>query len=532
MARKNKSRKNRKKVDRQPAKQNQGKWLRCRIEGKLTTRAPLHIGSGLTVTRPKLKAEEDRPAEITAITVDAEGQACIHGSALKGVLRSRLEESVLEDNFKESFYRLFGKKGENSDSSLGGAAVFHDALIINPIQFTEEPDPAAYPYWDGQRQTVVESNTSINRSTRTVEKNHLFYTEAVPAGVSFQTVITGNLSRKETLFLIAAISMLFGGTENLTALGANTANGWGKVTWELSKVSAFSDQDLITWLNDDDRLPIEDLLNKKKPDNSIKVKKITGLETGKPSAKYDIFPVSLQFDASFITSMIQKTEKIDGIDRKSSVTRKTADNKFILPASSFRGALRSQAERILRTMADSEEKGFELACNPLLKQAQKGCCHKIESVQEKNKLCLICQLFGASGWRSPLYVSDFTMSASDTAQYQTHRMIAVDRFTGAAKDSALFTLQGGWRPALHGTLRYSRRDLPEGGLALLAMTLRDLMEGDIFFGYGRSRGYGSCICSWQTDKPLWDDKGFREAVKEDRKALNELVESRREAVVI
>ncbi len=503
-----------------------GKWLRCRIEGVLTTLTPLHIGSGWERNHPELKKNDGykTPVQVSAVAIDCNGRAYIPGSTLKGALRSWLEKNTLNDDYNDLFFRLFGKGGVNTADSLGGIAVFHDAPVIAPFAQESLPD---WTYWNKQRQTVIECCNSIDRHTRTVKENHLFYREVVPAGVGFQVVISGSLTEKDIDFLLVVLAKAFAETDNALALGADITSNAGKVAWRLNGISPFSTKDLLFWLKRTDRLPLAEELAEKKREK-VTVKRIKALEEMLlPACEYESFSIALQFDAFFLSGMIEQTENIDDKQRKISVSRTTLDEqKLILPASSFRGAFRSQAERILRTMAGSNGDGSALACDPLQKKAQTGCCYKIEDIREREKLCLICQLFGAPGWKSPIQISDFTMAQDDKLTWQSHRMIAVDRFTGAAKKSSLFTFRGGWRPRLYGTVRYIRNALPPGGLALLALTFRDLLEGDICFGYGRARGYGSC--SWNTAETLWEQDDFRQAVKNDQKSLKEWIECRRE----
>ncbi len=500
---------------------------RRRIEGRLTTVTPLHLGSGQMMKHPGFKGKDEKDVEVMAVCVDSKKRAVIHGSALKGSLRSFLDRCPLGLEKKESFVRLFGAGGVGSEDCHGGVLEFHDARVIHPLSqlFSENQSP----WWDEQRQTVIESHTSIDRHTGVVRENHLFYREYVPVGVVFQFVITGCFSQKDAQLVLALLQHAFSGdkSEGLS-LGADVVHGCGKMAWELDKITSFGHKNLRLWLRQDDRRPIAVALTECGKDTysrSAVKKLVKGFES---APLYSSLSIELKFDAAFLAGMIEEKRKIDGKERNVTVSKKTADEKLILPASSFRGAFRSQAEKILRTLGGGQD-SFLLACDPLdrgkrSKNQGVGCWGSIEKIEQKDNLCLICQLFGASGWRSPVEVSDFTMKEKTAVTWLNHRMIAVDRFTGGAGNGALYSCEGGWRPTLKGEIRYRPELLPKGGLALLAMTLRDLLEGDIYFGYGRARGYGSC--TWEAEGTRWQEESFQEEVRNDRKYLEDIVVKR------
>jgi hypothetical protein len=69
--------------------------------------------------------------------------------------------------------------------------------------------------------------------------------------------------------------------------------------------------------------------------------------------------------------------------------------------------------------------------------------------------------------------------------------LAIDRFTGGGADGLKFNAQAVYQPVLSGTLRLDVRRLDLWALGLLALTLRDALEGDLTFGFGASKGYGA-----------------------------------------
>ena len=70
--------------------------------------------------------------------------------------------------------------------------------------------------------------------------------------------------------------------------------------------------------------------------------------------------------------------------------------------------------------------------------------------------------------------------------------MAIDRFTGGVAGSAKFDAEAVYQPVLAGTITIDLKRMPLWGLGLLALVLRDLMEGDIPLGFGAGKGYGAC----------------------------------------
>jgi CRISPR/Cas system CSM-associated protein Csm3 (group 7 of RAMP superfamily) len=227
----------------------------------------------------------------------------------------------------------------------------------------------------------------------------------------------------------------------------------------------------------------------------------------------------------------------------------------VLPGSSLRGVLRSQAERIARTLttldvweseSDSSERSQRFgkrcsACNPLTAKTSdpvascnslvKGHLRSISDREERrlreqagvaDKLCLGCYLFGSTWNGSRLRVEDAPLMAGTEPVYKALDFVAIDRFTGGGRDSAKFDATVLWQP------KFSVRlflDNPEPWeLGWLALTLRDLHDGLATVGYGAAKGFGRCEIKQpsltlgvlhDSDFPLptlADDQALRQAV--------------------
>lgn len=152
-----------------------------------------------------------------------------------------------------------------------------------------------------------------------------------------------------------------------------------------------------------------------------------------------------------------------------------------LPATSLRGALRSGAERILRTLRP------DAACHPTTAQA----CHPPGEVCDNTWCCWACRLFGNEHWASRLSVTVRPEEGAD-GQRVPFDHVAIDRFTGGAREQRKFDALAvrGRRFRVHLTLEHMDADDVRWALGLLALTLHDVAEGYLTIGYGAARGHG------------------------------------------
>jgi CRISPR/Cas system CSM-associated protein Csm3 (group 7 of RAMP superfamily) len=209
---------------------------------------------------------------------------------------------------------------------------------------------------------------------------------------------------------------------------------------------------------------------------------------------------------------------------------------FVLPGSAIKGALRSQAERILRTVLNIR---VPVPSHDERKEQNKNFQDQLEHPQ----LELTQWLFGKAGskdekeenkkdkspkiGRGALMVDDCycqkqinpqvwqaveqaiddpkdsnsgtlrgSLDAAGLTETQQAFHVAIDRWTGGAADQMLYTALEPFNLAwntIELTLDLKRipDNLHSAVQALLLLTLRDLAAGRIPLGYGVNRGYGS-----------------------------------------
>ncbi len=453
-----------------------------RITGRLQTLSSLHVGSGETVSRPDL-VSDDGPVEINGVVTDFDNRPCIPGSALKGNLLAWLRRHI-HDNDGCCFllYELFGREpltvNGKIDQGCGGRAEFLDARLACP-----RSGPVTLAYWNSSRQTSVEVSVAIDHHTRTAEEKKLIHREIVPPGVTFSVTLQGALSEDEVGLLLVGMEGFNHDTDPMT-LGAHTANGQGRLSWELAGVEQIGRDEVRTWLQAEKRTMASEIFT---PVQAEQCSNLLAAGHGflKNVATGQQLNLELAFDGPFV---VNDPPTADELKRKKEKSADIPDHRPLrdisgrpcLPEKSVRGALRAQAARIIRTLGGT-------CC-----EENSWCTAGVHQLEDTKNLCPVCRLFGAPGWKSVIRISDFTWIGGGSTGIRQD-FVAIDRFTGGAVNKAKFDADYVYAPVFQGILSLDtqRPDaLPEWGKGLLALVLRDLKEGDITFGFGRAKGYG------------------------------------------
>ncbi len=484
---------------------------RWTIEGELTTTTPLHIGNGGVIVRqiPEERVRKGKKAgeqvEISSVTTSGKGPY-VPGSSLKGVMRAWARACHIA-NFTE----LFGVEDKGNSEGVGGKAEFWDAFTLRCDGMIKPP-----PYWCDCRLTGIATSVAINRRTKTASEKKLFHVEFVPPGVTFGVTVSGDFTNDEVDDLL----FLFEGFNNgpqAVALGARTGDGWGQLIWELTSIRRLEAADVPAWIANGGRRIGYAALNVIPPAELEVFRKRSQVRAAAPSPPDCLtLNMTLEFKTQFLVNDPEQTGPAEE-GKSAHMPLLDADGRILLPASSIRGAIRSQAEKILRTL------GSELtACYP-----DGNGPHIVYGTGELKGLCLACQVFGAPGWRSPVQFSDFkTEVPPGNDAFMQQEFVAIDRFTGGSADAEglKFNAKAAHNPILTGCIKVDLRALEIAGagpwaLGLLTLTLRDLMEGDIRFGFGAAKGYGAAQARIDSiSLPEWSDCPgvFKEGVDEEQ----------------
>lgn len=475
---------------------------RWRIEGTLTTRSPAHIGSGDPTERDGLCDRSDprnvRKIQVSAVVTDYDERAYLPGSAIKGNLRSwartHIRDRASSSNVQEEvFDAVFGSDDSRKVQAVGGKVEF-----LNAFAGEATPPSLPPPYWSPERLTGVAASVAIDRRRRTAVEKKLFYHEFVPAGISFKTCCTAqDLSLDELQLLLVALEGFNeprdAATGDPVTVGASTGDGYGRFQWRLDSISRLEKgPDVEAWLSSADvgagyARGLQPLSAEEQQEITKKAREKYGV-VQRALLSIDL---TLQFEGPFLVNDPSRCPKDsdesrqrEGEDESGTpdhLPRLDADGFAYLPSSSMRGSVRSQAERIIRTLKP------EGAC---LSTSASRSCPAVYDMGEVEKLCLACRVFGAAGWRSPVEFSDFRETEKPQKKLR-QEMVAIDRFTGGAARTAKFNIEAVQRPVLTGTMTIDLERMPAWGLGLMALVVRDLVEGDVTSGLGANKGYGA-----------------------------------------
>ncbi len=203
---------------------------------------------------------------------------------------------------------------------------------------------------------------------------------------------------------------------------------------------------------------------------------------------------------------------------------------LVLPGSSIKGAMRSHAERIIRTLLDGEEKeprfdtkgrrDFHDQVDVPLVSEIFGAKNKSADIASNAKEhlglgalsiddCYAIGTMDRDRWRKVETAGTDNEKSSDdweltqrlgalsNANFRINHHVAIDRWTGGASEGALYSTltpvpaDDAWE-AMRLTLDFGRleKDSQLPALMLLLLVLRDVVENRLPFGFATNRGMG------------------------------------------
>jgi CRISPR/Cas system CSM-associated protein Csm3 (group 7 of RAMP superfamily) len=344
---------------------------------------------------------------------------------------------------------------------------------------------------------------TIDRITRTASDERLFHEEFVPPSVSFEVKISGqDFSDAEITDLLWLLNSFNSG---IAKLGAGSGSGYGLMRWELTDLQRMTKDDVAKWIaNGAPSTGYAALQSLPQAEREAYATKAVQVRTPITQPESLTLNVRLNFQSNFLVNDPSRTGTLE--EKKAGHTPLlNVAGKPLLPATSIRGAFRSQAEKIVRTIGNEK-----CACY-LNDRGERASCLAVESTDAISDLCPICQIFGAAGWKAAVDFSDFL--AVDSIREENlfqQEFVAIDRFTGGGAEAKKFNTRSMDRPILRGTitldlLRLKR--IADNGwpLGLLTLVLRDLIEGDVRFGLGSAKGYGTARLTIEGLRlPDWD----------------------------
>lgn len=449
-----------------------------RIRGTIRLLTPLSIGSGSA--QPIQIQQQDgslHDRHVIAVTLDHRGLPYIAASSFKGALNALAQDCNLSEAHRNMFFGVV-----QADKTKPGAVEFCNLMLASAPQ-----RDSALPHWDARSQTANVEHVVCNRDYGTAQEQLLFLEQTVVPDSEFTFECTVRGVNEEAIRDLLGLLALAGQADSPLRLGAGKASDNGRISWSLTDVQLLDDPAMLwqSLLGQTSTTPLQLW--------AAPVSRVITVVPSSLTLKRDQWlalpALALNFHSPFLVyhSVPKSDPKIDSTGAALQVVPRTNHaGRAILPTDSLHGALRSQAERILRTLDMPVVEGYKQDAAADVKAAA--------------KLDLAAILFGAPGWGSVLRISDFVVQGQ--AKTLTHEMLAIDRLTGGGKDGAKFTIEALDCPKLAGQIALDLRRLAlveaecpgvaAKALGLLAHVLRDLDEGDLPLGYGAAKGYGRC----------------------------------------
>jgi CRISPR-associated RAMP protein (TIGR02581 family) len=167
--------------------------------------------------------------------------------------------------------------------------------------------------------------------------------------------------------------------------------------------------------------------------------------------------------------------------------------QVFIPGSSLKGVLRAHAERIVRSLQAEVAEGRG-ACDPLKRGESCGDRierQRLESHEKYRHSCFICRLFGNTVVASHVRFADALPVGDVTIEERNG--VAIDRVFGSVAVGP-FNYEVVTKGTFRTSIIFRNFTLPQ--LALVGLALRDVGEGRVGVGFGKSRGLGRVTIDW------------------------------------
>ena len=442
---------------------------KVKVKGFLVAQSPISVGGAGTGEHVDLELAED-----------GTGQCYIPGTSLAGPMRAWIEKRW----GKELANDIFGYINQKTDGGMASPLFISDGPI--------------------KSESIIENigrerrhGISIQDATGTTREG-FFYTRALlPRGTCLPLNMELDILEGESYphgHPAGALARLLTALQNgEIRFGACKTRGMGTVALQELKVDYYDfakPEALAQWLGEE-------------PSSSRGLEALSGFSVPAPK-ETKTCAVTVKWTAK--SPLMVKAGR-DGVEADMlplmSGVRRGLDTKKkvapVIPGSSIKGVLRSQARKILNTLFDPDY-------DPKYDGEK----------QNEERWEILSSLFGSKEAAGHLSVSDVYYDANnpiplgkwldeDTDAMNTvtekRQHVAIDRFTGGASDSALYSArpvkrdeenESGWEP-IHLTLDESNA-LSEENVkkeqALIKLLLRDMKDGYITIGFGSRRGLG------------------------------------------
>jgi CRISPR/Cas system CSM-associated protein Csm3 (group 7 of RAMP superfamily) len=442
---------------------------RIKVKGNLITQSPLHVG-GISLD----------PTIDLSLAVDGQGRYYIPGTSLAGAFRQWMFCNFDADTTEQ----LWGYQKKDQ-----GHASF---LLIEDAYFSDV-------------QVEVRDGVGIDRHWGRAADKAKFDRAIIPKGVSCKLEMSIEVSpnNQDLSSFYELLSALCAGE---IRLGAAKTRGMGRVKLE-------DCQELVQTLNSKKGIiqALHGHLSDKSPYQDFQPPALQKAHASQLKITIQWHPVG--------AVMVKDAIEGNAVDILP-LTSADGDNlALVIPGSSIKGALRSQAERIVRTVINSSSTGnfLQQVKVPIVENLFGAAANKDEEKLGQGALfvddCFSRDKMTNDAWqqviqakrkdKNPRPGENFkpeeelitALNNANLLSIQQTVHVAIDRWTGGAAENMLFSnlepFGINWSE-IELTVNLTRlveTKLP--AIALLLLVLRDLYQQRIPLGYGVNRGMGA-----------------------------------------
>ncbi len=440
------------------------------VEGTLTLQTPAHFGSG-----------DEAGALIPLIVDEREQKPLLTGASIAGALRSYL-------------WSLEKGCGIQADEANSDGSV--TTLLFGGVREDKDGEQSRLIVEDalGESSGVeLRNGVKIKAQSRTAEAEKLYSFVVWQAGTRFPLrfellIYASDDEKRLQQGLAAALSGLQHGE---IGMGARKARGFGRATvdeWSIRVYDLHRPADLLAWLRDD-------MGSAHKTKNLYQALAVAPLNDQR-----SLFKLEAEFT-------LQSTLLIRADSEVADMRHLCSGGKPVLSGTSLAGAIRARALKIAKTLGHPQ--AHALVDNLF---GRFGDEKQAEGDESKNA--------------SRIFFEEHSIEGGLLGMVQSR--VSIDRFTGGALETALFSQQ----PQISGTVKLvcQIKNPQDHEIGLLLLTVKDLWTGDLALGGESSVGRGRLLGRWATlryDGAQWHIKstenGKLDITGADREELERFV---------
>lgn len=415
------------------------RWV---VTGSLILETPAHFGNG----------DADELTDMPLLVDEVNKQPFLPGTSIAGALRNYLRERQLG----------FGKpeKGESLASVLFGGFRGDDDGEQSPLIVFDAPGHSA--------GIELRDGVAIDPETRTAADEKKFDMQLLAAGSSFDLRFELAVNKDSEKLLSALATALHGLEDRQITLGARKRRGFGQVTaknWRVWKYELQDPNGLLAWLSSSDWHPA----SPERTGASLTEKlgaSLDNVDLRKSAYLHATFSID---GTLMIRSGFGQSDNGPDMVHLHSPRPDKKERVPVIPGTSWAGVLRQRALKIARTVSNN-------------------------NVAASQKF--VDEMFGPSAIeRGDKNVKASRVGIKESEITEVESLVVtrvkIDRFTGGAFESALFSEQPAvGKSETRLTLNLIVREPKAAELGLLLLLLKDLWTGDLPIGGESGVGRG------------------------------------------